>query len=89
MNKGYVISLVFLFLSELGILETSSLISINWKFDKETIDYSNCVNLYNGDVGVNIFTNVKEYSFPSLYVNSYRESDIFFNRKCYTQYRLL
>lgn len=53
-----------LFLSELGILETSSLISINWKFDKETIDYSNCVNLYNGDVGVNIFTNAKEYSLP-------------------------
>lgn len=53
-----------LFLGELGLLETSSMISMNWKYDKETTDYSNCVCLNNGNVGVNIFTNCKEYSLP-------------------------
>lgn len=53
-----------LFLGELGLLETSSMISMNWNYEKETTDYSNCVSLYNGEVGVNIFTNSKEYNLP-------------------------
>lgn len=53
-----------LFLDELRLLETSSMVEMNWDFTNQVTDYSNCVMLNNGNVGINIFTNVKHYSIP-------------------------
>lgn len=57
-----------LFLSELGILQASTALSISFDFDNEAHDYSNVVTLRNGDIGVNIFTNLKMLSIPAYTV---------------------
>ena len=54
-----------LFLSELGLLETSLNVGMSWTFDNIKDDYSNCITLNNGSVGINIYTNQKEYALPA------------------------
>ena len=53
-----------LFLNELGLIETSASLHMNWHFDKNVSDFSNCIKLYNGNIGININLNVKEYGIP-------------------------
>lgn len=65
-----------LFLNELGLLETSSSLGTNWSFDNNTNNYSNCIKLYNGSVGINIYTNQKEYTLPT-YVGTVLGNQIF------------
>lgn len=54
-----------LFLNELGLLETSVGIGMSWMFDKEESDYSNCIKLHNGNVGVNLYFKQKEFTLPA------------------------
>ena len=54
-----------LFLSELGLLETSSSLAMSWKFEYTASDYSNCIKLKNNTIGINIYTSEKEYVLPT------------------------
>ena len=53
-----------LFLNELGLIETSATLHMNWHFDKNVSDFSNCIKLNNGNVGININLNEKAYGIP-------------------------
>ena len=53
-----------LFLNELGLIETSATLHMNWHFDKNVSDFSNCIKLNNGNTGININLNEKVYGIP-------------------------
>lgn len=53
-----------LFLNELGLIETSSSLHMNWHFDKRVVDYSNCIELRNGIIGINIRINDEFFGIP-------------------------
>ena len=53
-----------LFLNELGLIETSASLHMNWQFDKRVVDYTNCIKLRNGNIGINIKTNVEHFGIP-------------------------
>lgn len=63
-----------LLLDEIGLLDTSASLSLMWPFNDT--DEEKCVKLYNGNIGINIYTKNKDLTLP-CYVTTKPGAQIF------------